>query len=226
MGHAQRSLIANAIWVSATPALRCAMVDGRAAEVVFDARPADQLPSLAILWARRDTLRLAVLECTTPFCAERMITGSASRCAARSCGPPCGRKECWAWLCSFCGRPVGPLVVVRPDIVKSERRREPRRQLGAYSRLAWERQRPAIGTLRQRAIDPDRSAQDRPMAAFGRVAVCRGRKLDRIYPTAVPSPLEQGLRQSWGAPRSACASPHSSSPPPSARLRGRRSAAA
>src|SRR5215472_1290168 len=83
MGHTQRSLIANAIWVSATPAAFCyAMVDGCAAEVVFDARPADQLPSLAILWARRDTLRLAVLECTTPFCAERMITGSASRSAA------------------------------------------------------------------------------------------------------------------------------------------------
>src|SRR5215831_14834115 len=83
MGHTQRSLIANAIWVSATPAvLRCAMVDRRAPKVVFEARPADQLPSLAILWARRDTLRLAVLECTTPFCAERMITGSASRSAA------------------------------------------------------------------------------------------------------------------------------------------------
>src|SRR5215813_917432 len=83
MGHTQRSLIANAIWVSATPAvLRCAMVDRRAPKVVFEARPADQLPSFATLWARRDTLRLAVLECTTPFCAERMITGSASRSAA------------------------------------------------------------------------------------------------------------------------------------------------
>src|SRR5262249_56334220 len=92
------------------------------------------------------------------------------RGAGRSWGPPCVRKEYWAWLCSFCGRPVGPLVVVRPDIVKSERRREPRRQLGAYSRLAWERQRPAIGTLRQRAIDPDQPARDRLMAAFGRAA--------------------------------------------------------
>src|SRR5262245_25340635 len=58
------------------------MIDGCAPEIVFEVRPADQLPSLAILWARRDTLRLAVLECTTPFCAERMITGSASRNAA------------------------------------------------------------------------------------------------------------------------------------------------
>src|SRR5215467_3947987 len=46
----------------------------------------DQLPSLATLWAKRDTLRLAVLECTTPFCAERMITGSAS-CSAASALP-------------------------------------------------------------------------------------------------------------------------------------------
>src|SRR5262245_6720113 len=63
-------------------ACACAARWSTCADVVFEARPADQLPSLAILWARRDTLRLAVLECSTPFCAERMITGSASRNAA------------------------------------------------------------------------------------------------------------------------------------------------
>src|SRR5262249_47458873 len=54
--------------------------------VIFQSDAEDQLPSLATLWARRDTLRLAVLECNTPFCAERMITGSAS-CRAASALP-------------------------------------------------------------------------------------------------------------------------------------------
>src|SRR5450759_4194585 len=36
------------------------------------------LPSLAMRWARRETLRLAVFLWTTPRCAARMITGSAS----------------------------------------------------------------------------------------------------------------------------------------------------
>src|SRR5262245_12621531 len=40
------------------------------------------LPSLAILSVNRDTLRLAALRCTMPFCAERTITGSASLSAA------------------------------------------------------------------------------------------------------------------------------------------------
>src|SRR5262249_35919469 len=56
-------------------------------------------------------------------------------------------KAYWAWLCSFCGRPVGPLLVVRPDIEKRERRREARRQHAAYSRRAWERQRRPIVAL-------------------------------------------------------------------------------
>src|SRR5262245_58704437 len=91
MGHTQRSLIVNPTitdslmrFGEARRPCACASRWSTCADVVFEARPADQPPSLAILWARRDTLRLAVLECTTPFCAERMITGSASRSAARA----------------------------------------------------------------------------------------------------------------------------------------------
>ena len=40
------------------------------------------MPSFATRWDRRETLRLAALGCTMPFCAERMITGSASFKAA------------------------------------------------------------------------------------------------------------------------------------------------
>src|SRR5262252_8317685 len=212
MGHTQRSLIANAIWVSATPAvLRCAMVDRRAPKVVFEARPADQLPSLATLWARLDTLRLAALECTTPFCAERMITGSASRSAASAAlrlPLAIASSTLRTKLRISERRPLlisvrrailraalraegvlGMAVLVlgavgwparRPDIVKSERRREPRRQGAAYSRLAWERQRPASGTLRPRAIDGDEAAHDWLIAADGgfsrerRFAAARG----------------------------------------------------
>jgi hypothetical protein len=40
------------------------------------------LASLAIRWASRETLRLALFLWTTPRCAERMITGSAALNAA------------------------------------------------------------------------------------------------------------------------------------------------
>src|SRR5450759_4814177 len=42
------------------------------------------LPSLAMRWARRETLRLAVFLCTMPRCAARMITGSASLNAVKA----------------------------------------------------------------------------------------------------------------------------------------------
>src|ERR1700688_583462 len=42
------------------------------------------LPSLAIRWARRETLRLALFLCTTPRCAARMMVGSASLNAANA----------------------------------------------------------------------------------------------------------------------------------------------
>ncbi len=40
------------------------------------------LPSAAMRWASRETLRRAALRCTTFFCAERIMTGSASAIAA------------------------------------------------------------------------------------------------------------------------------------------------
>ena len=40
------------------------------------------LPSFAIRWASRETLRRAALRCTMFFCAARMMTGSASAMAA------------------------------------------------------------------------------------------------------------------------------------------------
>src|SRR6185437_282043 len=40
------------------------------------------LPSLAIRWPRRETLRLALFLCTTPRCAARIMTGSAAFSAA------------------------------------------------------------------------------------------------------------------------------------------------
>src|SRR6188474_3411550 len=40
------------------------------------------LPSFATLCARRETLRFAALRWTTPFCAARMISGSADFSAA------------------------------------------------------------------------------------------------------------------------------------------------
>src|SRR5215467_12886413 len=48
----------------------------------FDRSLLFQAPSLATRWLRRETLRLAALAWTIPFCAERMITGSASLSAA------------------------------------------------------------------------------------------------------------------------------------------------
>src|SRR5262249_32541004 len=45
---------------------------------------AAQAPSLATRWVRRETLRLAVCLCTTPFWAARMMIGSACFSAARA----------------------------------------------------------------------------------------------------------------------------------------------
>src|SRR5437868_15361631 len=45
---------------------------------------ADYPPSLATRSVRRDTFRLAAFRCTTPFWAERMMTGSASFKAANA----------------------------------------------------------------------------------------------------------------------------------------------
>jgi hypothetical protein len=42
----------------------------------------DHLLSVASRLVRRDTFRLAAFGCSTPFCDERMITGSASLSAA------------------------------------------------------------------------------------------------------------------------------------------------
>src|SRR6185436_10999447 len=46
------------------------------------ALPYDYLPSLAAACARRETLRFAALRWMTPFCAARMISGSADFSAA------------------------------------------------------------------------------------------------------------------------------------------------
>jgi len=46
--------------------------------------PPTYLPSLAIRWASRETFRLALFLCTTPRCAARMMTGSATLKAARA----------------------------------------------------------------------------------------------------------------------------------------------
>ena len=55
----------------------------RAARSVFSRRKGGRsLASLATRAVRRETLRLAAFLCTTPFCTERMITGSASLRAA------------------------------------------------------------------------------------------------------------------------------------------------
>src|SRR6516165_8910604 len=48
----------------------------------FDRSSLYQAPSLATRWLRRETLRLAALAWTMPFCADRMIAGSASFSAA------------------------------------------------------------------------------------------------------------------------------------------------
>src|SRR6476646_4510296 len=72
---------------SAELALRRKAAFGFATLKIRQAQRAAQAPpwaSLATRWFSRETLRLAALACTTPFCAERMITGSASLSAARA----------------------------------------------------------------------------------------------------------------------------------------------
>jgi hypothetical protein len=52
------------------------------ADSAFTGDEGNQVPSLAIRWTSRETLRLAVFLCITPFCADFMICGSASFMAA------------------------------------------------------------------------------------------------------------------------------------------------
>lgn len=64
-------------------------------------------PSLAIRCVSRDTLREAALRCTTPFCAARTITGSASAIAA-------------------CARAQSPAVIASSTLRTAVRKRERR----------------------------------------------------------------------------------------------------
>src|SRR5262249_56946622 len=64
-----------------------------------------------------------------------------SRYDARSCGPPCGRKLYWAWLCSSAGSRSHPAHSYAADSVKTGGGEHVAATTGAYNGGAVERQR-------------------------------------------------------------------------------------